>query len=158
MFLAVVGISAWLGTGCNNRGKEHEEQATTPLVTDSVSVKTDAHYYWEVNPNGRTGVEMMKTTPISPDSMSVEMMLSRFNATYPEIQLQYSRVSNDTLFLKIKKASYLTQQMGSSGAAGYLAELTYNFTELNAINFVALSFKAGDHASPGIYSRTDFVK
>ncbi len=46
--------------------------------------------------------------------------------------------------------------MGSSGAETYLAEVTFNLTEINGINFIDIQFPEGDHASPGIYSRTDF--
>ena len=47
--------------------------------------------------------------------------------------------------------------MGSSGSQAYLAEVTYNLTELNGINFVQIRFKEGIHASPDTYKRTDFV-
>jgi len=80
------------------------------------------------------------------------------NDTYPEIILHFTKTSNDTLFVKISNSTFLTQQMGSSGPEVYLADVTYNLTEISGINYVAIIFKAGDHASPGVYSRTDFVQ
>jgi hypothetical protein len=80
------------------------------------------------------------------------------NDQYPEIQVRFDRLSNDTIFVNIPNSTYLTQQTGSSGPEGYFAELTYNLTELKDISYVSVKFKKGDHAEPGIFSRTDFVK
>ena len=84
-------------------------------------------------------------------------MINMINEIYPEIKLSFIERSNDSIFLRIFDNSYLTRQMGTGGAEAYLAEVTYNLTELNGINFVQIRFKESGHASPGTYSRTDFV-
>lgn len=124
---------------------------------DSSDVIKDTHYFWISELDQEHGLVMKKSEPIQLASLSAANMIERINKEYPEIRLRYTRVSNDTIFVKIKKSAYLTESMGSSGAEAYLAEVTYNLTELKGINAVDIRFKAGDHATPDTYSRTDFV-
>ena len=128
-----------------------------PLKKDSTVSIVDTHYYWISDLDQEEGLILKKTTPVPTDSLTVTNMIERMNEAYPEIKLKYARVSNDTIFLKIDKSTYLTQQMGSSGAEAYLAEVTFNLTEVKGINNVDFRFKAGDHATPDTYSRTDFI-
>jgi hypothetical protein len=125
---------------------------------DSISLIKDSHYYWTASFDDKKGMIMKKTRPISMDSLTVSKLLNLLNDQHPDIQLVFIRESGDSLFVKITNSRYLTQRMGSSGAEAYLAELTYNLTELKGINFVDVKFKEGDHAAPGTYSRTDFIQ
>lgn len=157
IFVLIAAIAS-----CNSN--EPDKNKTTPAdtiasaaKTDTASAKTDSHYFWTSELDQKNGLVMKKTSPISKDSLTAENMIQMMNNLYPEIQLNFIRVSNDSIFVKINKSDYLTEQSGSSGAESYLAEVTYNLTELNGINFVDIRFKQGDHASPGTYSRTDFV-
>lgn len=101
---------------------------------------------------------MKKVSPLSEDSLTVPILIQKLNSLYPDIQLRYKKISGDTIFVAIDKSSYLTKQVGTTGAKGYLAEVTFNLTELKNINFVDIHFKEGDHAAPGTYTRTDFAK
>ncbi len=101
---------------------------------------------------------MIRTTPVRKDLLTAASMISMLNDLYPEIRLSFIKLSNDSIFVRIIKSTYLTQQLGSSGAEAYLAEGTYNLTELTGVNFVQIRFKEGGHVSPGTYSRTDFVQ
>lgn len=127
-------------------------------VIDSSNTKIDGHYFWSAELAPKTGVIMKRTTPLPADSVTAPNIIQMLNDTYPEITLKFSKLSNDTLFVKINNSKYLTQQMGSSGPEVYMARVTYNLTEIAGVNFVAIIFKEGDHAQPGIFSRTDFVK
>lgn len=145
---------------CNRKQPDIQPQAPALVVAetkDSSGVMNDSHFFWTADLDQEDGLVMKKLVPISKDSLSVANMISRMNDEYPEIQLKYKGISNDTIFLKINKSSYLTQQMGSSGAEAYLAEVTFNMTELDGVSAVGLSFKAGDHAGPAVYTRTDFI-
>ena len=125
---------------------------------DSVSMKTDTHYYWEASPDDKTNKLIMKRLqPLSNDSLTAAHLINWINTKYDHIKLEFIKISNDTLFVKIRQSNFLTQQMGSTGADIYLTEATYNLSELNNIGYVHFDFKEGDHASPGTYSRTDFV-
>jgi len=147
---------------CNTKQKDQE--ATIPntvnkiIAADSASSLKDAHYFWAVDEENPKGILMKKTRPVSVDSLTASSMLGLFNSIYPEIPLLLLKTSGDTIFIKINKSNYLTKQIGSTGAEAYLAELTYNLTEVNGINYVNLLFKKGDHAGPGTYARTDFVR
>ena len=146
---------------CNTKKSEKEEvKADTTSISikpDTTAIITDSHYFWTSELDQKQGLVMKKEMPVSKDSLTADYMLSRLNSIYPEVQLELIKTSNDSIFVKIRKSTYLTQQMGSSGAEAYLAEVTYNLSELKDIRFVDIKFKEGDHASPGTYSRTDFV-
>ncbi len=90
------------------------------------------------------------------DTITTESVVSYMNGV--NFKLEYIKTSGDTLYLRIPDATYLTQQMGSSGAEAYLAELVYNCTEIPGIRFVTLDFEEGDHAQPGTYRRESFIK
>jgi hypothetical protein len=145
---------------CNTK-KADEKAATTDTTTANVmpdsAVIKDSHYFWTSGYDPKQGLIMVKTRPASADSLTAPIIVQMFNETYPEIPLTVTKISNDSVFINIRNSKYLTQQMGSSGAEAYLAELTYNLTEISGINFVDIKFKVGDHASPGTYSRTDFI-
>ena len=100
---------------------------------------------------------MKKVSPVSSDSLTYQNMIAFVNMEFPEAKLSFVKISGDSIYVKIGNSKFVTQQMGSSGAEAYLAEVTYNLTELKNIGFVNINFKEGDHAQPGTYSRTDFV-
>ena len=148
-----VCLNAWLSCHSNN----DEEKVVAPLK-DSLpnpSLET-AHYWWEASLNDGPRMEMKQQGLLSPDSLTVSYVLSRMNAAYPEIEVLPVNQYHDTMAVKIPKSMYLTEQIGSSGAQAYLAELTFNLTEVPGIHFVTILFKAGDHASPDTYERKDF--
>ncbi len=83
-------------------------------------------------------------------------IVDALNIKYPEIKLKWGKLQGNKAFVSIVDATYLTQQFGSEGAQAYLAEATYSLTELEGIAAVEFSFKEGDHARPGVYTREDF--
>lgn len=146
---------------CNNK-----KEADKPLIKDTVvtteskpadQVVADAHYFWAAE-LGPGGLVMVKTRPAATDSLNAANIIAMMNSHYPEIQLHLVKIANDTVFVKIPKSNYLTRQMGTTGSEAYLAEATYNLTEIKDINFVDFKFKEGDHAQPGTFSRTDFIR
>lgn len=159
--LFAVTIAA-LFIACNTKQPDKKmvdaDTAALNTIADSNNLKADAHYLWSADLAPQSGVIMKRLRPVAADSLTQTNIIQMLNETYPEIPLRFTKSSNDTLFVKISNSTYLTQQMGSSGPEVYLADVTYNFTEIPGINYVSILFKAGDHASPGIYSRTDFVK
>ena len=132
------------------------DTAASIVTTVSAKIKIDRHYFWAGDAGQAKGLAMIRNRVIPADSLTLNSILQMLNKMYPEIHLHYTKVSGDTIFIKINNSSYLIRQMGSSGAETYLAEVTFNLTEINGINFNDIQFPEGDHASPGIYSRTDF--
>jgi hypothetical protein len=66
--------------------------------------------------------------------------------------------SSDTLTVRIDEAGILTQQMGTYGADEFLKILTNALTEPDSIQYIKMDFEEGDHAVPGVYSRSDFIR
>lgn len=64
-----------------------------------------------------------------------------------------TRLSEGIAFVRIPDETQLTQNMGTTGATGYIQSVTYTLTSLPAINQVDFDFLPGDHAMPGRYSR-----
>ena len=91
-----------------------------------------------------------------PDTLSIETIRAFLNSRYPNIQLQVLRQSGDTLYVQIPEATYLTQQMGSTGPEMYFGEAVYNLTEIPGIRFINFALAEGDHAGPDTYNRDSF--
>ena len=147
--------------GCNTQQPDKTAtvaDSTTTSRRDTTNIITDRRYFWNADWDQKKGLVMKKVSPLTEDSLTAPSLILKLNNLYPEIRLHYKKISGDTIFVGINKSSYLTRQVGSTGAKGYLAEVTFNLTEIPNINYVDISFKPGDHASPGTYARTDFVK
>jgi len=134
------------------------QSADEPQDTEDTAAAPEAVLVWQATLNDSTGLlEMKQVFSEGADLSSASAIIGSINQQYPEIKLEFVRSSNDTVFLKIQDAHYLTQQMGSSGSTMYVAGLVYNLTSLPGTGFVHLDFTPGDHAQPGTYSRESFV-
>jgi len=144
---------------CNTKKTENKTSKIDSTIataeSDTAAVKESGHYLWASDFYKKKFI-MTKMRPLPQDSLTAVRIIEIMNTEYPEIQIQFDKKSNDTLFLKIPNSTYLTQQTGSSGPEIYFAKLTYNFTELNNVKYVDVRFKKGDHAASSTYSRTDF--
>jgi len=147
--------------GCNS-GKKQENTDTDTAASirhkrHIIDIARDEHYLWEVAIDDSTGaVRLARAAPVSPDSLTASFIINRLNNRYQGIFMKMVRIAGDTIFVAIPQSSILTRQSGSTGAENYMAEATYNLTELKNINYVNFNFKKGDHAEPGTFSKTDF--
>lgn len=99
----------------------------------------------------------LKKSPLIDDfDLDSTNVLEAINRKYPENTLVWKSQKNDTAYVSIPDATYLTQQSGTLGAQVFLAECTYSITEIPGISVVNFDFKIGDHATPGFYKREDF--
>lgn len=73
----------------------------------------------------------------------------------PKVRLQ--KVDRQTADIEIENDQLLSENMGSSGAQGYLASVTFTLTENPGIKSVNIIFSAGEHAMPGKYNRSSFA-
>ena len=158
LFFMGIALSA-----CNQKRTEETSRDidTGNLIIarpDSSAILLDAHYFWVATVDNKSSNTLMKKLrPLSIDSLTAPVLIRQINDQNADIKLEFVKISNDTIFVKIRNSVVLTQQMGSSGADMYMTEVSYNLTELENINYVHFNFKEGDHASPGTYSRSDFV-
>lgn len=149
-----------LVASCNTKQSDEKAagQDSTYAATaegDTAAAKNTSHFFW-FSEYQQKGLVMVKTRPLPEDSLMAPNIIHLLNDLYPEIQVQLDKVSNDTIFVSIPNSTYLTQQTGSSGPESYIAELTYNLTEIKDVHYVTLQFKKGDHAEPGTFSRANF--
>lgn len=156
IFLTIVFFTLVLSFSCGNREKskelEHshekmntaigEEPLLPPIWTYSVE---DTLQYW-----GRDDTV----------DHSLRQLIAVVNAGYARSPVKIDSVDwrNDTVFVKIDSAEYLTSRMGSAGAREYLAVATFTLTEAAGAKYVCFEFEEGDHAAPGVYDRAYFQK
>ena len=143
---------------CNNKKADEPVPKMKPA-----GPPVQTYYIWQSNLDDSTGkLVFMPALPIPPDSLQPGLVVTLLNKTNAEngftnkIRLVFEKISGDTVYLKIPDATYLTQQMGSSGPRVFLSGLVYTLTGLDGINHVNLDFEEGDHAGPGTYSRESF--
>ena len=112
---------------------------------------------WIIELNDSTKLMEIKKNPAADlSNLGPQDMVDALNLKYPQIKLEWIKQEGNKAFVKIADATFLTQQSGTEGAQAYLAEATFSLTELKDIHAVEFSFKEGDHAQPGVYSRDDF--
>lgn len=101
----------------------------------------------------------VKNKEVNADTLSPIKLVNFINAIegHDKIHLEFIKTHLDTIFVKIKESTYLTQRMGSSGAKDYMSTTTFTLTELKGIKKVNFNFEEGDHATPGTYSREYYI-
>ncbi|MBL0146885.1 MAG: hypothetical protein IPP48_15365 [Chitinophagaceae bacterium] len=109
---------------------------------------------WDIDFFGKTKT---KNTDFKTEQLNTDSLIKALNDLYPEIQLSKVKMSGDTLFTQIKNSEYLTNNMGSSGTATYIADVVINLTTIKEIKCVIINFKLGSHATPDIWCRDDFA-
>lgn len=134
--------------------KKNAKVEVLPLVKNS-SKTLDVP--WIAIYNDSTQLLEIKKNPTgNPKNLNEQDLIDALNLKYPEIKLEaVTRVKN-TSVVKISNASYLTNEMGSTGARSYLAEATYSLTEVPGINAIEFRFTQGNHAMPGVFTRKSF--
>lgn len=139
----------------NNKGNDK-------VFADSLAMDTVLHddpaidkQIWAFSEMGDT---IIKIRSVTTESLNPKQLINLLNSKYsPSVTLEFDKLSNDTVYVKIPNSTILTQQMGSHGAYDYMITCTFTLTELNGIEFVNFNFESGDHAGPGVYSRQYFL-
>ncbi len=128
---------------------KQKESLDTPLLDIPWSAVSDS---------SGNNFTMKRTSVNDSITLTPDNVLKSINNRYPDVQAIYERSNQDTILIKIPNATYLTQQIGTSGAQMYFAESTYSLTEIKDVKYVKFIFKEGDHASPRTFSRKSFEK
>lgn len=141
-------------TACNNEAGS-EDAADT--LTEEVILLPEEKLIWTTAYDSLSGNYLLKQQrEADTDSLTAPELIAGINAVWENVQLEFIKISNDSIYTTIPNSEFLTQRMGSAGAAEYMAVSTYNLTELKNIRFVNYAFEEGDHAAPGTFSREDF--
>ena len=101
---------------------------------------------------------IIQVRTVKKDILTSGKLISIINLNYQDkVRLDFVNISHDTIFVKIDNSGFLTQQMGTAGAIGYMISATFTLTELPKIKFVNFDFEVGDHALPGTYGRQYYL-
>ncbi|TJZ53610.1 hypothetical protein FAZ15_16380 [Sphingobacterium olei] len=138
-----------------NRTTKTEENATETLEKESDKFSTmTPSPIWIYDYDQDVAI---KNRSIPNDSLNPRDLINLLNAENGgNLKLDFVKLSVDTIYVKMDSSTYLTQEMGTTGANSFMAISTYTLTELNGIKFVNFDFKEGDHAIPGTYTRKYF--
>lgn len=144
-----------------NKSGEAEEVIYDTVVSresspDSAKIIVNKPLIWTVTQENSGTEKLEKPQDVRLDTLSANGLVQLINNNFPDIHINFSKISHDTIFVQIPDSKVLTQQMGSTGAENFMASTTYTLTELKTVKYVNIAMKEGDHASPGTYSREDF--
>jgi hypothetical protein len=142
---------------CNNEAPVEKENAEDTVMTEDGSLFAPDKLLWVSDFDTiKNEFYLRQQRKVNPDSLTAANLINDLNAAWENIKLVLVKSSNDTLYVSIPDSEFLGQQMGSAGAQAYMASTTYNLTELKGIKYVNYTMQAGDHVSPGTYSRKSF--
>jgi hypothetical protein len=166
-FYALIAIC--LITSCNQNSDTKSRDAkdsieVVPTNSDTSSViindeifneEAEAQNYliWKLDLENKT---VTRNPGFKNSNFTIDSIIKGLNLKYREIPLEKIKLSHDTLYTQIKNSDYLGEQIGSTGAAYYLAEAIMNLTSVSGVNYVNMDFAEGSHASPGVFTRKDF--
>jgi hypothetical protein len=131
---------------CNN-GKDKQ------TAEDTILVIPDTLLVYDVNAEAKT---MKKYTEVPDSAFTTTRVINGLNEKYPSVQLQFIRQSNDTVYVSIPNADYLSQQMGSAGSAAWYADAVINLTAVPGVKYVNIDLKEGSHAAPGVFGEANY--
>lgn len=101
----------------------------------------------------KSTIIILNDSELNPDSLIAPEDENPW--TYSPV-VKFLNYSSDTIYLQILNEYCLTQSMGTTGAAQYIDSVSLSFLRIEGIEFVDLSFDYGDHASPGVYSKSGY--
>ncbi|HEY9113258.1 MAG TPA: hypothetical protein VIN10_01075 [Bacteroidales bacterium] len=117
-----------------------------------------SNFYWKSDYDSVNNKEILiKGRLVDSLGQSPNELIEVLNKRNQQPQIKYIDIQSDTIKIQIINDEFLTEQMGTSGAYCYLGETVFTLTEFDLIRFVQIEMDSGSHASPGIYSRNDFL-
>ena len=130
------------------------EKSTAPSIEAPAQFK---NLVWSAIFDSAKGDMVLKQQrQVNADTLTADKLIKEINASWDGIKMELKKISHDTIYVAIPESNVLTQQMGSSGANGYMSSTTFTLTELKNIKFVNYNFAEGDHVAPGTFKRSDF--
>lgn len=146
---------------CNSPVKENTQTDLQENANiDSISTIAPAYnpetnlFVWKVDYD----YTKIKNPGVDKNILVADSLIKGLNQKYENVFLEKVSQGHDTLYTLIKDSEFLTQQMGSTGAETYLADVILNLTEVPGIRYVHIDLKAGDHMEPGTWSKENFEK
>ena len=135
---------------------EAEPQTATVLSSPNIPA-----YDPELNKNiwrATDDYKKIKNPLATRNWLHADTLIAGLNQYYENIFLEKIKISGDTIYTVIKNSKYLAEQMGSTGAEIYVADVVLNLTAVPGIKYVSINMQEGSHAQPGIWRMDDFKK
>jgi hypothetical protein len=132
---------------CSGCGQDSEEGAADSALAPLSSFDLP---YAEVNLYKKT---MRRDTTVDTARLDIDSLIKGLNWRYEKTGLQKVKIGGDTVYVTLQNSKYLSEEMGTSGAEEYIADVVANLTCLAGIHYVNFMFPEGEHASPGVYGR-----
>lgn len=131
----------------------------------------DQAYTWNARIGEEAGDVLIRGEKIDLIKHDIQTLIAAFNRSDkdPETfrsqgnreplgppKLKFIDVQIGIISVEVVNSRYLTQRMGTTGADAFMATATFTLTEHEKIDAVNFVFEEGDHAVPGVYSRSIF--
>lgn len=145
--------------GCNDN--ENKTAGNTDALQDTAMTAVP------VTPNSELDLYVWKSSPdytkeknpaMRPEILHVDSLILGLNRMYENVLLEKVKLSGDTIYTEIKNSQYLSEQMGTTGAEMYLADVVLNLTEVPGVKYVSIQLVEGSHMQPGTWSKDNFAK
>lgn len=140
--------------GALDREIEELKRRKRELDQEMEELKMSAR--WEVKDAERLAIAELYNDEATTTPPGLVAALNRHRetqSTLPNPVMEFREQRGRTVYVSLRHGERLTQQMGSAGAAQYLAEATFTLTSLPGVDSVDFEFPEGDHARPGAYTR-----
>lgn len=155
LLLAVITVVV----SCNGNKEEENKSLIIETTEDSSTVEpTLQHnpenklYVWKAN----FDYTKVQNPALQPAILNTDSLIKGLNERYENVFLQKDRIGGDTIYTFIDDSQYLSNQMGSTGAEVYIADVVLNLTEVPGVKYVAIKMKEGSHAQSGIWTKQNF--
>lgn len=139
----------------NEPVQEHDSMTTTASA-DTAKAVINRSIIWSVQ--GGENEKLVAPSDSTLHTFSSRELVKMINDQYPDIHLDFVKISHDTIYVKVPNSNKLANELGDTGAEDYLAATTFTLTEIKNVKFVNIAMKPGNHAEPGVYSRDDFSR
>lgn len=114
----------------------------------------DTVLFWTVNTALKEKIRVYKDSIIISDPLSI---INGINSIYSSPQLEFLKLSGDTVYTHIDSSFNFANDLGSFGASEYISTVVLNLTMLPGVNYVNLDFPVGSHATPGVFAKSSYA-
>lgn len=141
--LIIVAIVLITACKCNN-------DQNRPTAEDSILVIPDTLLVYDVNTETKT---WKRFTEVPDSAFTATRIVNGLNQKYPEVQLQFLKQSNDTLYVAVPNNEFLGERMGNDGASSWFSDAVLNLTGVPGVTYVNMQMDRRSHASPGVFTK-----
>ena len=144
---------------CNANKEKANKSVSIETIEDAATVEPTLQnnpesklYVWKAN----FDYTKVQNPILQQAILNTDSLIKGLNERYENVFLQKDRICGDTLYTFIDDSQYLSNQMGSTGAEVYIADVVLNLAEVPGVKYVAIKMEEGSHAQSGIWTKENF--